>query len=131
VYQAFTDPDQLAQWYGPNGFPVPRDTVEIDARVGGAMRFTMVSEADPSLRSGVNAQFTEVVENAVLACAQEWDGVPGQAGTWSNDLRVEFYDDEAKTRLVLREGPHPPGTADFGRQAWQMMFAKLDAFLNG
>src|SRR5512132_1774450 len=36
VYQAFTDPDQFARWYGPVGFPVHRDTVEVDARVGGA-----------------------------------------------------------------------------------------------
>ena len=32
VYQAFTDPDQFARWYGPVGFPVHRDTVEVDAR---------------------------------------------------------------------------------------------------
>jgi len=39
VYQAFTDPDQFARWYGPVGFPVQRDTVEVDARVGGRQRF--------------------------------------------------------------------------------------------
>jgi hypothetical protein len=43
VYQAFTDPDQFARWYGPVGFPVHRDTVEVDARVGGRQRFEMVS----------------------------------------------------------------------------------------
>jgi uncharacterized protein YndB with AHSA1/START domain len=35
VYQAFTDPDLFARWYGPVGFPVDPETVEIDARVGG------------------------------------------------------------------------------------------------
>lgn len=34
VYQAFTDSDEFAQWYGPVGFPARRDTVELDARVG-------------------------------------------------------------------------------------------------
>jgi uncharacterized protein YndB with AHSA1/START domain len=52
VYQAFTDPDQFARWYGPDGFPVHRDTVGVDARVGGLQRFEMVSEADPSMRTG-------------------------------------------------------------------------------
>ena len=47
VYQAFTDPDQFAQWYGPVGFPVHRDTVDVDAQVEGRQRFEMVSEADP------------------------------------------------------------------------------------
>ena len=34
VYPAFVDPDQLAAWFGPVGYSVPRDTVEIDARPG-------------------------------------------------------------------------------------------------
>ena len=42
VYRAFTDPDQFARWYGPVGFGVPRDTVEVDARVGGWQRFELV-----------------------------------------------------------------------------------------
>jgi hypothetical protein len=46
-----------------------------------------------------------------------------------NHLRAEFHDDHGRTRLVVREGPHPPGTADLGRQAWEMMFAKLDTLL--
>ena len=47
VDQAFTDPDQFARWYGPVGFPVRRDSVEVDARVGGRQRFEMVGEAGP------------------------------------------------------------------------------------
>jgi uncharacterized protein YndB with AHSA1/START domain len=39
VYEAFTDPDRLARWYGPVGFSVPRDCVDIDARVGGRLRW--------------------------------------------------------------------------------------------
>jgi uncharacterized protein YndB with AHSA1/START domain len=37
--EAFTDPDQFAEWYGPVGYPVRRDTVELDARVEGSQRF--------------------------------------------------------------------------------------------
>jgi uncharacterized protein YndB with AHSA1/START domain len=129
VYRAFTDADQLAGWYGPPGFPVARDTIEIDPRVGGTMRFTMVGEADPSMRTGTKGQFTEVVANERLEWTQEWDGIPGQEGTWSNLMRVELSDDRGKTRVVVREGPHPPGTADMGRQAWEMMLPKLDTFL--
>jgi uncharacterized protein YndB with AHSA1/START domain len=129
VYQAFTDADQFAGWYGPPGFPVARDSIEIDPRVGGTMGFTMVGEADPSMRTGTKGQFTEVAANELLQWTQEWDGVPGQEGTWSNLMRVELSDDGGRTRVVVREGPHPPGTADLGRQAWEMMLSKLDAFL--
>jgi uncharacterized protein YndB with AHSA1/START domain len=129
LYQAFTDPDQFARWYGPIGYPAHRDTVEIDARVGGRQRFVMVSDDDPSMRTGFDGRFTEVVENSLLASTGTWDGIPGQAGRWPSNLRVEFLDEAGKTRLVMREGPHPPGTAEFGRQAWEMMFAKLEAVL--
>jgi uncharacterized protein YndB with AHSA1/START domain len=42
VWKAFTDPDQVAAWFGPVGYSVPRDSVEIDLSVGGHQRFTMV-----------------------------------------------------------------------------------------
>jgi hypothetical protein len=37
---------------------------------------------------------------------------------------------DRNTRL-LREGPHPAGTAEMGRGARQMMFVKLNKFLTG
>ena len=129
VYEAFTDPDRFAQWYGPPGFPVPRDTVEIDPRVGGRQRFTMVGEADTHMRSGFDGRFTEVIQDEALASSGAWQGVPGQDGAWASSLRVELFDEDGKTRLVVREGPHPPGTADMGRQAWEMMLPKLESVL--
>lgn len=134
VYAAFTDPDRLARWYGPDGFPLDPASVAVDARVGGEVRFTMVGEHDPAMRTGVTGRFTEVVANERFECTQEWSGVPGQDGPWTNRLRVELTDlaDEGGgTRLVLREGPHPPGTADVGRQAWLMMFPKLARLVEG
>jgi uncharacterized protein YndB with AHSA1/START domain len=131
VYQAFTDPDQFAEWYGPVGFPVDRDTVEIDARVGGQQRFAMVSEADPSMRTEFDGRFIEVVRNVLLSSSGAWAGIPGQAGDWPSNLRVEFHDDDGRTRLVVHEGPHPPGTADLGRQAWEMMLPRLASTLSG
>lgn len=39
VYRAWTEPDQLAQWWGPNGFT---NTIhQMDVRPGGAWRLTM------------------------------------------------------------------------------------------
>jgi uncharacterized protein YndB with AHSA1/START domain len=125
VYEAFTDPDQFVRWYGPDGFPVDPDTVAIDAHIDGRLQFEMVSDSDPAMRTGTTGHFTRVVTNELLECTQEWTGVPGQAGTWTSRLRVELTDEDGKTRLVLREGPHPPGMADIGRQAWLMMLPKL------
>jgi uncharacterized protein YndB with AHSA1/START domain len=129
VYRAFTVPNEFAQWYGPVGFPARRDTIQLEPRVGGMQRFAMVGEADPFMRTAFDGHFTEVVDNQLLASSGRWDGIPGQEGPWDSHLRVEFYDEDGKTRLLLREGPHPAGTADLGRQAWEMMFAKLDRLL--
>jgi hypothetical protein len=60
------------------------------------------------MRSGFDGVFTEVVQNEVLASYGAWDGIPGQTGPWQSNLRVELTDQGDTTRLVVREGPHPP-----------------------
>lgn len=89
----------------------------------------MVSDADPSMRTAYDGRFSEVVENALLASSGTWEGVPGQTGEWPSSLRVDLHDEGGRTRLMVREGPHPPGTADLGRQAWDVMLAKLESLL--
>lgn len=37
VFQAFTDPNQITRWFGPEGFKT--ETLEIDLREGGRWRF--------------------------------------------------------------------------------------------
>jgi uncharacterized protein YndB with AHSA1/START domain len=131
VYQAFIDPDQLAQWFGPVGYSVPRDTVDVDARVGGHQRFTMVNDADPSETSPVDATFTEVVENELLVGTERWEGVQGMQEGGSMSVRLEFHDEGGKTRLVLRQGPYTAEMEDMARQGWESSFTKLDQLLAG
>ena len=45
VWDAWTDPDQMAQWWGPRGISTPRESIELDLRPGGRMRFDMVDDA--------------------------------------------------------------------------------------
>jgi uncharacterized protein YndB with AHSA1/START domain len=40
VFDAWTDPEQLSVWFGPEGLTI--ETHEIDVRVGGVWRFDMV-----------------------------------------------------------------------------------------
>ena len=129
VYRAFTDAAEFARWYGPPGFPVDPETVELDGQVGSRHQFAMVAEHDPSMRTVFDGRLVEVVENKLLASRGAWDGIPGQSAPWPSNLRVELHEENGKTRLVLREGPHPPGMTDLGRQAWEMMLAKLESVL--
>jgi uncharacterized protein YndB with AHSA1/START domain len=112
VYQAFTDPDQFARWYGPVGFPVHRDSVEVDARVGGRQRFELVSEADPSMRTGFDGRFDEVVHNELLSSRGAWDAIPvrlapgrqiyGWSSTTTTTVGPGWWCAKARTR------PEPP-----------------------
>jgi uncharacterized protein YndB with AHSA1/START domain len=133
VYRAFVDPDQLARWFGPVGWTVPRETVEIDARPGGRQRFVMVSADDPHVTSTVDAEFAEVVENELLVGKQDVAhprGQPGPTGTLT--LRVEFHDEAGrKTLLVIRQGPYSEELEGQARQGWEGSFGKLDELLAG
>ena len=128
LYRAFTDPGQLAQWFGPDGCSVPRDSIEIDARAGGHLRFVMTG---PGMRSPVEVVFTEVVENELLEGQMKASGVPGVAGSLRMQLRLEFHDEgNGKTRLELRQGPF--AASQVGADAhsgWESSFTKLDALL--
>lgn len=45
VYSAWTDPDQIQQWFGPEGMAI--ETKEIDLKPGGVWRFDMVVRGGP------------------------------------------------------------------------------------
>ena len=128
VWKAFTDPDQLAAWYGPVGWSVPRDTVSVDLRVGGHQRFTMVDDTDPARTSPADAVFTEVVENELLVAYEDLDDET--FGKVRLETRIELYDESGdKTRLVLRQGPYTEEIEGASREGWTSSFTKLDALL--
>ncbi len=131
VYRAFTDPDQIARWFGPAGWTVPRQTVDIDARPGGHQRLVMVNAEDPSLTSPVDAELTEVVENEVLAGTQSVRHSPGLTGpSGTLTLRVEFAgSSHHKTLLVIWQGPYTEEDEAMARQGWESSFGKLDELL--
>lgn len=130
VYRAFVDPDQLSEWFGPVGFSVPPETVQIDARPGGFQRFVMVSDEDESARSPVDATFTEVVENELLVAHQDVEGIPGVSGRVRFHLRLEFHEEAGgKTRLELRQGPYTEQLGNDATAGWESSFTKLDSLL--
>jgi uncharacterized protein YndB with AHSA1/START domain len=130
VYRAFVDPDQLCQWFGPVGYSVPYESVQIDARPGGFQRFVMVNDDDPEQRSAINATITEVVENELLVAHEDVDGIPGTTGSVRFRLRLEFHEEPGgKTRLELRQGPFPEQIGDDTVEGWESSFTRLDSLL--
>jgi len=55
VFRAWTEPEAVAAWYGPEHIEVPRDRVEIDLRVGGRYQLTMLMGAAASSPSATRS----------------------------------------------------------------------------
>jgi uncharacterized protein YndB with AHSA1/START domain len=126
VYRAFVDPDQLCLWFGPDGFSVPCESVQIDARPGGFQRFLLVSDSDPAARSQIDATFAEVVENELLAGHQEIEGTSGSRIM----LRLEFHPEpHDRTLLELRQGPFTEERGEAAKADWESSFVRLDSLL--
>jgi uncharacterized protein YndB with AHSA1/START domain len=131
VYEAFTDPDLIAAWFGPVGFTVPRDTVDIDPRPGGRQRFVMVSDDDPGIQSPVDATYTEIVENELIVGEEDAPEMPGLQEATTITARIELHDDAGGTRLELHQFPLSAQMAEMGRLGWESSFTKLDRLLAG
>ena len=131
VFQAFTDPAQLARWFGPVGYSVPPESVQIDLRVGGHQRLVMVNDSDPRERSAVDAEFVEVVPDELIVGVEAWEGVPEMQDPTNMHLRLEFHDDGQNTRLVMRQGAYTEEVERMAREGWTSSFTKLDELLAG
>jgi uncharacterized protein YndB with AHSA1/START domain len=70
VYQCWTQPDLLKQWFAPKPWTTPK--VEIDLRPGGASRFTMADEAGTEYPNP--GQYLEVIPNERLVFTDAFVG---------------------------------------------------------
>ncbi len=131
VWKAFTDPDQLAEWFGPVGYHVPRESVSVDLRVGGHQRFTMVADS-PDLPPGGPSEgvFDELVEPSLILLHEDLEGEAAEMfGATRIDMRIELHDEGGKTRLVLHQGPYGDDILGAAREGWGSSFTKLDRLL--
>jgi uncharacterized protein YndB with AHSA1/START domain len=97
VFKAWTDPKQMAQWWGPHRFTNP--VCEIDARVGGALRIHM--RGPDGVVYPMVGTFNEVAppERLVFtAQAQDAAGTP----LLESVTTVTFEEQGSKTKLTVQ-----------------------------
>ena len=124
VFQAWTDPDQVAQWFGPERFDTPRESVEIDLRVGGRYELVMV---DPSgARFPVRYEIVELDPPRLLVLRCE--PMPEMGMHEPTFTRIELHDHGDKTRMSLSDGPYTE--AAHAEAGWHAAFGKLAALLS-
>jgi uncharacterized protein YndB with AHSA1/START domain len=97
VWDAWTDPDQMAEWWGPRGVSTPRESIELDLRPGGIVRFDMVDDATGA-RYPNSGRFLEVAPPVRIVWAD--DGFPDGSGKGTTTITREAVDG-ATTRLTV------------------------------
>jgi uncharacterized protein YndB with AHSA1/START domain len=106
LFKAWTEPDRLVRWWGPQGFTTPFCTM--DLRPGGAFRFCMrSSEGTDHWLQGV---YREIVEPERLVCTWAWEDAEGNTGH-ATLVTVTFAEHGAKTKLTLHHAVFESVTA--------------------
>jgi uncharacterized protein YndB with AHSA1/START domain len=124
VFRAWTDPDEVAAWYGPEHFDTPRERIEIDLRVGGRYELTMVQRGSGA-EFPVRYEIVELVEPELIVLRS--DPMPEIGVHETTFTRVELEDLGGRTRMTLTDGPYPDsGPAEAG---WSAAFDKLAALV--
>jgi uncharacterized protein YndB with AHSA1/START domain len=128
VFRAWTDPDEVAAWFGPEQMATPRERINIDLRVGGRYELTMVRR-DGAGEFAIGYDILELVEPELIVLRS--DPMPEQGMHEPTVVRVELHDHGDKTRMTLTDGPLPAAGRDHAEGGWNAAFDKLAAHVGG
>ena len=125
VFAAFTDPDQVMRWWGPDHYDVPRDSVAIDLREGGRYDLTMVGGGQ---EYPVRQEILEIDAPALLVLRHE--PMPDFGMHEAIDTRIEFHDQDGSTRVEITSGPYNAEMGPNAQKGWEQQMNKLAGLLS-
>jgi uncharacterized protein YndB with AHSA1/START domain len=126
VFKAWTQPEHIARWWGPQGFTTIH--CEMDIRVGGAYRVAMRSpEGTERWKRGV---YREIVEPERIVFTFTWENPDNTVPHHELLTTVTFDEVGSKTRLTLRQGPFIDARhSDSHGVGWHSTFERLAEYL--
>lgn len=137
VWQAWTDPAMLKQWWGPDNVTIPE--CEVDLRVGG--RFYIVMEAGEAMgpykgtKWPMLAEFTVVEPNAKLSYAsQAWTEGQKEETMIDQTTEISLMGENGKTTVKVRAaiyktGPKAKMAVEGMQYGFTQQLDKLTGFL--
>lgn len=113
VWKAWTDPDQVARWFGPRGISTPRSTITMDVRPGGTFELTMVSDDDG----------TEYPSGGTFLEVEEPERLVWRDRDIDLLVTITFVDLGGRTEMTCHVAGRTGGAEAY--DGWSTMFDKL------
>lgn len=139
VWKAWTDPELIAQWWGPADFTAP--VIRVELREGGRYLYAMRSpEGQDFWNTGVYREIAPMERLVFTDSFADAEGnvVPastyGMSADWPRELlvTVTFEEHGGGTKVTLREAGIPAGeTLDMAEAGWNESLDRLARVLGG
>ena len=126
VYAAWTDPEQLKQWFGPEN--VKTRELVADARVGGTFRWDIINSEGEEMT--MRGEFRELQPSRKIVFTWQWE----DDEDWENHISivtVELDDANGGTELRLTHEQLPnEESLDGHTRGWNSALDKLEKFFS-
>ena len=123
VYAAWTEPEKLAQWFGPTRVKPGTASAELDLRVGGRYRISFENEAGEYFEAG--GVYRDVVANERLVFSWAWHSTPER----ESQVTVQLKPHGGGTLLTLtHEQFFDEAARDNHARGWAELLDKLDKY---
>ncbi|RZN32548.1 SRPBCC domain-containing protein [Bradyrhizobium sp. Leo121] len=124
VYAAWTEPENLVQWFGPANVKPGSVRAELDVRAGGRYRISFTGN-DGEYHE-VGGVYRDVVPNERLVFTWAWHSTPERESL----VTVSLRSDGAGTLLTFHHEQFVDETArDNHERGWTELFTKLESFI--
>ena len=137
VWQAWTEPEQLKKWWGPDNVTIPE--CEVDLKVGGRIHIVMQATEAMGEYAGtrwpMEAKITELEPNSKLVYeAKAWTDGDQEATTIETVQELKLTEENGQTKLYLKAtlnkvGPMAGMAAQGMEYGYNQQFDKLDKYL--
>lgn len=120
VFAAWTEPAEIARWYGPSQFSAPEERITVDLRPGGRWELTMVRD-DGAGEFSIGYEILEVQPPSLLVMRS--DPMPNMAEP--TVVRVEIAPVGGGATLTLTDGPLPQAGVAGAQAGYNAALTKL------
>ncbi|MEQ8676395.1 MAG: SRPBCC domain-containing protein [Aggregatilineales bacterium] len=134
IWQMWTKPEHLKNWYGPQGFSIP--IAEMDVRVGGKRLICMeMKTPDRIMKIWTTGEFTELTPHTRLAYTDSPSDEHGNLVIMDGDesplitvVTVVLEDLDGRTKMVTTHAGLPANDQG-ASEGWKQAVTKLADYL--